>query len=848
VSQYTKQLNPYKSLSTSLRGSHGSNNTPPTRGVDDDDINLIKKKEDGIDNGLDLGDSSDDELGLDNILSSIENDDSKVGAPTKKNVNGSAPKADIESSSIPSNLNTKAAAPQSVDVIDELAANIDAAIASKNKSDNTTQNNESNPDISKQMKKLLISPVDFEKTDIPHRKETSSPFTQYINEADNISPVSEEDSDTLWTDGTDGDATRQHRLLVQAGNGPAFAGFSADVETRIDPVTGAPTFQATSAGVKRNSASDSLLSSLNVDSIMDDIVELSGEINVRNNDGNHIMSDREESGALTPQRGGRFSSYNKTNPTQSSIPELTTASNNNTASTSVESPPSVPAPKKYTDRNKRWMGSKRTMTSGNVIQTTNPTEDETLSTVTDPTESPFIYTYKKPSADDDSVSQITSSLAGNSYGSSQLQNVPTNFGSGRASGRTARTGLSWMNTNGPGLGGGGVGSGSSRMIQRKGAISGPYGRDRHRKLSGNGRTSRGSSNSGSGSGSVSYDDGKNNLDEIAYALNSDCAPTTTATAGRKKGAPVRRYSHDLSTVESSRDCDGQSTYDYIDANTHLNSNVSRLGMGGVSCGAQSVHSETNSIGDSTVSSMSFIQNLALLAWKAQHHAGRFFFPTSPEVKQRKKFDRSDSFDELADILLEEGTNTLSHRRQQKNGRGKRGSYEEEYEDDDEEIDYFGRAMGRKPKKKKKKSSTARLGTLFFAMTIGFIVYRVPERRRNRRGIVRMESPDEFRSRNDRIYDSDQGELEYEMNNPMVGNRERNNNIRFGEKRIEPDMELADTPVLEEPHFLVRGDVQLPEKFEVLANVDELFQRGIDVPFYWHVPRSGGGTMNDVLGR
>ncbi|KAL7540245.1 hypothetical protein ACHAXR_009968 [Thalassiosira sp. AJA248-18] len=27
----------------------------------------------------------------------------------------------------------------------------------------------------------------------------------------------------------------------------------------------------------------------------------------------------------------------------------------------------------------------------------------------------------------------------------------------------------------------------------------------------------------------------------------------------------------------------------------------------------------------------------------------------------------------------------------------------------------------------------------------------------------------------------------------------------------------------------------------------LFQRGIDVPFYWHVPRSGGGTVNDVLG-
>lgn len=34
----------------------------------------------------------------------------------------------------------------------------------------------------------------------------------------------------------------------------------------------------------------------------------------------------------------------------------------------------------------------------------------------------------------------------------------------------------------------------------------------------------------------------------------------------------------------------------------------------------------------------------------------------------------------------------------------------------------------------------------------------------------------------------------------------------------------------------------------LANVDDmLFQRGIDVPFYWHIPRLGRCAMNDVLG-
>lgn len=42
---------------------------------------------------------------------------------------------------------------------------------------------------------------------------------------------------------------------------------------------------------------------------------------------------------------------------------------------------------------------------------------------------------------------------------------------------------------------------------------------------------------------------------------------------------------------------------------------------------------------------------------------------------------------------------------------------------------------------------------------------------------------------------------------------------------------------------------MPVVFENIADFDAgPFQRGIDVPFYWHVPRSGGGTVNDVLGR
>ena len=65
--------------------------------------------------------------------------------------------------------------------------------------------------------------------------------------------------------------------------------------------------------------------------------------------------------------------------------------------------------------------------------------------------------------------------------------------------------------------------------------------------------------------------------------------------------------------------------------------------------------------------------------------------------------------------------------------------------------------------------------------------------------------------------------------------------------IEAGEELND-PSSQKQHYLVNGVTQLPAKFESLASVDDLlFQRGIDVPFFWHVPRSAGGTMNDVLG-
>ena len=47
----------------------------------------------------------------------------------------------------------------------------------------------------------------------------------------------------------------------------------------------------------------------------------------------------------------------------------------------------------------------------------------------------------------------------------------------------------------------------------------------------------------------------------------------------------------------------------------------------------------------------------------------------------------------------------------------------------------------------------------------------------------------------------------------------------------------------------KKELHMPPGLQNLANVDSgPFQRGIDIPFYWHVPRSGGGTISDILGR
>lgn len=231
-----------------------------------------------------------------------------------------------------------------------------------------------------------------------------------------------------------------------------------------------------------------------------------------------------------------------------------------------------------------------------VANQTHNQADDAISTVTDPTDSPFIFTYKK-SGDDDSVSQITSSIAAASMGSSYLQNIP--LGSGRR-------------TNGPSWMGGAAGR---RMNPRKrgAVVAGSFGRDRTRQ----GR----SVGNSDGTADFSHENGRSNLDEIAYALNA-------VSGTYRPRRPGNQDFGDLCTIDSEKSgVSRRRSHEYCDGK----SNISALGMGGASCGGHSIASASGLSKSSSSGSRGLIVGLRTLARKAQQSAERFFFPTSPKV-------------------------------------------------------------------------------------------------------------------------------------------------------------------------------------------------------------------------
>ena len=742
-----KQLNPYKS---SLRDSHNGHKTPlvnsATRGVTDD--------QDNIGSDIDLGES-DEEFGIDDILKDIDDDDAKpsaAAASTKANSDSEPNKHQSAGNEIDNDQVTS-------------IANYMPKRAVKRAEVKSPARKVASVDFGDKKQGIDRTRIGQE---IPmHRDKNRG--------TDDLNTTTEEDNDTLLNDSfSDGDATKEHKMLVQTGQTPMFSSGGFDGDNKSRRRSSSAEMQDT--GMRKSNQF--------VDELLDDF----------ENDYNN-MSFQKSDGTIstgTPDSADR-AFRNIVNGYSANMEKKTTPQ----ARGQVQSnPPDAPDANETNESESFAHGTKSLPTT--AIRDPSIQGDETLSTVTDPTESPFIYTYKK---DDDEVSQITSSLAGHSMGSSHLQNV-SNIGSNSAQNRH---GITWMSGTAAG----------NRMAYRKPA--GLYGRNRGRKSA---KLTKASS---SGSvGSTSFDGvgvgGNSALDEIAYALNADTTGRNQrARRPQGRGPPStlleEDHNDDLSTVES------QST-GYISKpySIDVKSNISNLGMGGVSC--------ADTVGGTTVTSESSTNTLAALylgmssfLFKAQHHAGRFFFPTSAAVTRRKKFDRSDS---LEDILLEEGSKTPLTMK-----RTGRKSF------DEDDIDYFSRAMGKssssanRPKQKKScwQSTTVRVGIAFLFMTITITIFKIPSANK--------------KSNSQRFYDpSRDGQVfDHATNNAIVDTSDipKPRDISVQSRPITAEAILGNTP-------------QLPPQFQSLANVDSgPFQRGIDVPFYWHVPRSGGGTVNDILG-
>mmetsp|Transcript_31464 Transcript_31464/g.75167 ORF Transcript_31464/g.75167 Transcript_31464/m.75167 type:complete len:1022 (-) Transcript_31464:63-3128(-) len=737
--QYEQQLNPYKQTK-SLRGSQGS------AGMDIDEIENLGCD---VDVDLHLGDG-DDELGLDSILSClVDNLGKDEGVPLSSN-------GKLDRKHLPDKLQSFRDDKTS-EVLDRIIA--DGSGAEK--------------------------PIN-DKNSVEGIDSTSDPIGTDTLEGG-----------TLFTDG---DATREHRLMIESGQTPAFtSGFAETAKS------GSPPSNPLSAppGPVVGESGNSLL-----DSLIDGIDEV----------------DRQEEFNPTIAVGDRPS---------------------NTSTENRHKPSKIDAINYFEPREDKK--KKRNLVLN--FPSTLP-EDETLSTVTDPTESPFIYTYKKQNSDEDSLSQITSSLAGNSLISHKLQSVPNSDTSGPKSVRNR--GLSWMNDSG---------GGPHRTQNRKSGLTmtGAYGRARGR------RSSSGRSSNSSGNGSLVDDLGKTDVDEIAYSLNAENATSRAPRPRRPPRREIRRASNTHADGVSTMDQSNAASA-YIDVNGG-NSLISRLGMGGISA-APDVRS-VSEVSESSNSTLGLGQSISLLLWKAQHHATRFLFPPSPAVKNRKKFDRSDSLSDIEEILLEEGTPNRNHKKD-------RRSLSEESE---EEIDYFGRAMSsprgnssRKSKRRKYFWHTGKLhlALVFSGMTVVFTLIRAPSSRRR------------WRHQNiDPSLNGEQGQpalLEgaYDQTFDQPYSRVDNNGLyhdQVGEPLtvIDPTVEALHDDFnkqngappeaeIDEPESYTRLKhrwqtdsvdkyaIAIPPVFEAIADVDDgLFQRGVDLPFFWHVPRSGGGTMNDVLG-
>ena len=179
---------------------------------------------------------------------------------------------------------------------------------------------------------------------------------------------------------------------------------------------------------------------------------------------------------------------------------------------------------------------------------------------------------------------------------------------------------------------------------------------------------------------------------------------------------------------------------------------------------------------------------------------------------------------------------------QKNRKAK----EEQEGSDEQEKDYFGvlmREQGRtdnKPHSRQQEpvcSSLFKYVGFFLAMTALLLVSRL--------AMMHAKSLRPYGRVTNLLKHGEQEHVHGGMSNRSKRKNVRGGMAHHGEKVI-----VKQHNVPHEDRISNREHVglELPKHFDHLADVLELpVKKGVDIPFYWHIPRTGGGTVNDIFG-
>jgi hypothetical protein len=175
---------------------------------------------------------------------------------------------------------------------------------------------------------------------------------------------------------------------------------------------------------------------------------------------------------------------------------------------------------------------------------------------------------------------------------------------------------------------------------------------------------------------------------------------------------------------------------------------------------------------------------------------------------------------------------------------------EERQTTDEQEDYFGALMGgpaggrdkvpRSRHRHRACSSLLKYAGFFCAMTLMLLISRL--------AMMHAKSARPHRSPRK---SSNSHEVQESVHGGMTN---RKKNVRGGmahHSQQDAVDKLEHYAVNEKGKDFSHSDhvgLAIPDPFTFLADITDMpVKKGVDIPFYWHIPRAGGGTVNDIFG-